>query len=946
MPTLAWARLNRTAFGMATQAWTMPHPQAWTMPVIAVAIWPVLSVVAAQGCGDTDSPVFSAYPGAHLAGPNEAFERFFDREWPPFEDTRYGDGHMGRWITDESGRQAYEYQIDQTKDPNTAYFTSSGNSRDHWHLIGNDRIVATVHNGGYVQLYDWTRGGKIINHWSSREQNYAGGFKFIRVDGRTFNTLWERLPEGATQRRVFGQGYFVKVTRCCGLTVTERIEAPPGDDPVLLSTTTVQNDRDAASDVSAVEFWDVNLHHLTPGLVMTGRQGAVVERQRSELNRKFVMDSRWDDTLGILSTDLSPGDPQTVPGPNEPAQTDYHPKTVFLAALDSLPERYRGFAADQELFFDREGIAGKSPPGLHGAADGRLFAKRSAYGGAALLAFRRDLRLAPKQQVALRYVYGYAAREAIPRLATRYRQAPQQAQRPALELCVPGLPWLGRELLWHSYYLQAGSLYSDFFQAHFVDQGSAYGYLQGLSGAHRDYALFTLPMVYLRPDLAREMLRFSMRSQDHRTGGLPYAHVGFGALTSAVVYGQCSDLDLFLMWALSEYLAATRDMDFLKERLPFYPPTAGASGTVLDHARAAFRHLGESIGVGAHGLIRCGSGDWNDELIALSPKPDITRQKGESSLNAGLATVAMPALAGAIQDADPAFASALRELAAGQACALRKLWTGDWVARGYLGRGDDVLGKDRLFLDAQSFGVLGDVWEPQQVRRIFERIDSLCVRPQRVGAMSLWPPVRRAGVDPGSDTNGGTWAAIDCWLAWAWSRSDPKPAWDFYLSTTLAARAEAYPNCWYGIWSGPDSYNAHYHARPEGTFNFKFTPMTDFPVMNMNRHFGPLLDAIRLAGIEPRDGMIVIDPRMPFDAFAIRLPLIGAAYLLGRHRGYYTPVVQGKFHFAVRPPTGLNAAMALLTVSGRRVPIVTDNKGLVRFEAVAKPGDRITWEIR
>lgn len=835
--------------------------------------------------------------------------------------------------------------MDQRTDPRAEYFTSGGNSRDHWHLIGNDRMVATAHNGGYVQFYDWTRGGKVINRWCPQEKNYSGGFKFIQVDDRAFATLWESLPGEARQRRVFGTGYFEKTTHFRGLIVTERIEAPPNDDPVLLSVTVARNHSDKPLNVTIVEFWDLNLHQLTPGLIMTGRQGNVVHRQRTELNRKFVMDADWRQESGVLSVRIFPTDPQAVPKPHEIAQVDYHPQTVFLAVLDPLPDPFTAYAVDQELFFDGPGINNPCPPGITGAADGRLFSKRSAFGGQAVLAIRRARRIEPQQNVQWRYLFGYTGTTEIPQLVARHKQRTKPLRRPALELAVPGLSWLGRELLWHSYYLQAGSLYSDFFKTHFVDQGSAYGYLQGLTGAHRDFALFTLPMIYLRPDLAKEMLRFTMRSQDHRTGALPYAHTGYGAVSGAVIYGTPSDLDLFFSWALSEYLAATRDLPFLSESVPFYPPSANRVGTVLDHARTAFRHLTDVVGLGPHGLIRCGSNDWNDELIALSPKPDVTRQKGESSLNAGLATVALPALAGAVEEVDAAFALRLRKFAAGQARALKPLGTGDWVARGYLGQADALLGQDRIFLDTQAFGAIGGVWDAPQLKRIFERIDSLCVKPQRVGAMSLWPPVKGPSVDPGSDTNGGTWAAIDAWITWAWSKTDAKRAWDFYLTTTLAARSQAYPTCWYGIWSGPDSYNAHYHARPEGTFNFKFTPMTDFPVMNMNRHAGPLFDAIKLAGIEPRDGRIVVDPRLPSNTFVLRLPLLGIAYRPDGHRGYYNPVVPGTFRFAIRPPSRTDVRRSRWVVSGRITPVVLDDTGLARFEAPGKPGSRITWEL-
>ena len=323
----------------------------------------------------------------------------------------------------------------------------------------------------------------------------------------------------------------------------------------------------------------------------------------------------------------------------------------------------------------------------------------------------------------------------------------------------------------------------------------------------------------------------------------------------------------------------------------------------------------------------------------------VTIWRGESSFNAGLATVALPGFAEAIAPVDAAFAAELRAFAQQQSRALQSLWAGRWVMRGYLGYFGALLGKDRIFLDTQAFPAMAGVWDEAQIKTLFDTIHSLCVAPQPAGALSMWPPMKGPLLDSGSDTNGGTWAAIDSWIAWAWSKHDPKRAWDFYLKTTLAAHAEAYPDIWYGIWSGPDSYNAHYHARPGETFNVTFTPMTDFPVMNSNRHSGPLLDAIKFAGIEPRGDCIVIDPRMPSDSFAIRLPLIGVAYLPGRCRGYYAPTVNGAFRFAIRPPAAVDPASLTLKVNGNTVPIALDDSGRLRFEAPGSKAAKITWEI-
>ena len=157
-------------------------------------------------------------------------------------------------------------------------------------------------------------------------------------------------------------------------------------------------------------------------------------------------------------------------------------------------------------------------------------------------------------------------------------------------------------------------------------------------------------------------------------------------------------------------------------------------------------------------------------------------------------------------------------------------------------------------------------------------------------------------------------------------------------------RAEAYPDIWYGIWSGPDSFNAFYADRPGETFNWSVTPMTDFPVMNMNRHSGPLLDVIRLCGIDPAGPSIRISPKLPFDQFCLKLPLIGVAYLPDRHRGFYRPVAAGSFPFEIKLPGNLDCDNFQILVQGVERE-VSCRDGHVAFEVAAQVGDAIRWEI-
>jgi hypothetical protein len=615
---------------------------------------------------------------------------------------------------------------------------------------------------------------------------------------------------------------------------------------------------------------------------------------------------------------------------------DYYPKTVFLAALDALPAGYRGYCTDKRVFFGSAGI--ESPPGAAGSGDGALSCGR----GNGILAMRREIGLEPGEKQTLRYVFGYADKDDVPCLA---RIAPEPGTRAAVEFVAPDAPGVQRELAWHSYYLQAGTIYSDYYESHIVDQGSAYGYLHGLSGASRDFALFILPMVYIRPDLAKDMLRFCARLQRGGDGKLPYGLVGHGCVRGYGVHSKSSDLDLFFLWAASEYLAATQDLAFLHEPIPFYPRSANVSGTFLEHCRAAFDHLEQRVGLGPHGLLRCGTGDWNDVLLGYSRFSPLTVWRGESALNAGLAAMVLPRIADAVEHADAALAAKMRGFARVQSAALEAMWAGDWLMRGYLGYGEAALGRDRIFLDAQPFPVLAGLWDAERRTRLFDTIQTRCVAPQRAGALCLWPPMKGPLLEPGSDTNGGTWAAIDGWLAWAWSLHDPRRAWDFFRSTTLAARAEAYPGVWYGVWSGPDSYNAHYHPRPGETFQLNATPMTDYPVMNMNRHASPLFAALKMAGIDPRGDTVVIDPHLPFDTFAIRTPLLGVAYMPRATRGYYRPVAKGTFRFAVRPPAGLPTEPIALSINGQPATFQLDDSGRIRFEAQGTTRHEVRWEV-
>lgn len=819
----------------------------------------------------------------------------------------YGSGNFGRWVEDGDGNPAYDCDPGRT-------------GHDQWHLIGNDRISATMHTGGYLQVYDWSRGGKLLNRWDPANGCLAGGFVRVTAGEACWTTLRHQLPPGAVQHIRWGMGYGEKRTETPALRILERYEGGPGNAPWIEGRVTVEPLCDSAVPVRVAAVWGVALHQLTAAPIMTHGLDRWYDRWRARLNRRFRLQFERD-AQGVTVRYIPRG---KAPHPDKPTWTDWHPPAIRVASLDGADRLWFTTANDEASSDLNTHLSPMSDDTMRSSPD-----KVKAY---ATIAIEGGRSTASNRTTNLQARFG--AETPCGTIAKHPENTPLQTR-------IHNHDWLDRELKWHGYYLQAGIYWSDYFESHFIDQGSAYSYLQGASGAPRDFALFILPMVYLRPDIAKDALRHLFRSQSAKDGKFPYAHTGHGVVSGALVHSFSSDLDLFVLWALAEYLGATGDRAFLEEPLHYYPKSAGKEGAVLEHAKDAFVHLLEKVGCGRHGLLRCGTGDWNDVLLAFSRLPPLTVWRGESALNAGLATVALPALADALGDADPAFSEALRAFARGQAAALAPLWTGQWMARGYLGYGEALLGHDRLFLDAQAFPVLGGIWDSARAQTLFRHIQKACVDPQPAGALCLYPPMKGLLLDPGSDTNGGTWAAIDAWTAWAWATVDPEAAWQFFLSTTMAARAEAYPDTWYGIWSGPDSFNAHYHLRAAETFNLNATPMTRYPVMNMNRHAGPLLDIIKFAGMGPRDGRFVFDPVLPLPEYSVAFPLAGITReSSGTMEGYFTPTQDGPFRFAVRGVPG-----GTLAVNGNPTPVAPCSEGMWHFEAHGTANHPITWRV-
>ena len=699
-------------------------------------------------------------------------------------------GSFGEWTQDGDGLACFDLRGEAVRG-------------DVWHQVGNDRVTATAHADGSVTLYSWEEG-------------------LVRL------TLPARLAAPASLQTRFGFGYTEWRRREAELLTTRRFWAPFGEAPGLRIDVTLEGQLPPyhwerwrfapfpfligglmSRFIPAPRGATRRERLLWNAMLATSTLSrAATDAVRRALGWRLRLRPRFDPALGAVL--LEPANASS-----EPSQRSLLPRlpgVLFVAVLGEggvRPHlRMRGRSTEVEL----------------------------------------EISLAPgSREARLSFAVGFAPHghvsEAISELGRAAAHESAARWRGVWRLDLPSASALERETAWHAMYLRSAQVRDTVLGCRYLPQGSAYSYIHGLQGAPRDYAIASIPLTFVDPEGARELLRLCLHLV-RRDGALHYAHVGAGVPTSAGVHAAPSDLPLFLLWAVTDLVWATRDRSFLEEARP----------ALL----RAWRYLQEGVGLGPHGLLRVGSGDWNDPITAFAPSRRAFHRDGESSFNSAMAAYVLPRAAELLPEAG----DAMRALAGNLREATAATWAGAWFLRGYDGLGGGI-GRDHLFLDANAFCLVARIGTQAQRQTLVESITSRCDEPSPIGPTILdRPHPVRAGLLPaGWDVNGGVWAFIGALSVWGLALHDPVRAWRSLEKQTLANHARTYPEIWYGIWSGPDAFNSHFGDRPGETYVQPATPMREFPVMNSNAHAGPLLGLLKLLGIEATPNGVIVQPR-------------------------------------------------------------------------------------
>jgi cellobiose phosphorylase len=560
--------------------------------------------------------------------------------------------------------------------------------------------------------------------------------------------------------------------------------------------------------------------------------------------------------------------------------------------------------------------------------------------------------LKPGESKTLRFVFGYAkarsaakiVAELIAARADRLEATAATWGREMPGLLVPESPWMDRELKWDYYAVASASLYDGYYQRHFIPQGGHYLYANGWNGATRDTAAYVQSLIYYRPEQAREILEFMMRSQE-RSGRLFYDLEGFGH--RYLMPYRPSDLDLWFINAMTEYLFATRDFDFLDLEVPFYPKEKGETGTVYEHLRRSFTHLVEEVGIGKHGLVKLKFHDWNDEMVFLvcGPHPlDIllTARDGGSTLNTGMAIEILPRFAElAEMRGDMKSAGRARAWVEQLRPALREQWRGRYFNRAYSALGREY-GADYIHLEGQIWPLLaGNVLTEEQTATLLQEIKTQLIDPSVLGMTISSTLEGKMFIKPGEMEEGGIWPAMNGPAMVALSRYQPGLAWQEFKKNSLAWHGEQYPKIWFGIWGGPDSWNSAASARPGETVKNPILALSaqQWPVMNTHSHCQWLWAAARLAGLNPTAQGYLIDPKIPgkfsFSSAVAAIAADGAGW-----HGSFRLQSDGKIRVRVKEPGGPYRVLAA------GVPVEAKAaQGWIEFELPLQKDQPASWAV-
>jgi len=499
---------------------------------------------------------------------------------------------------------------------------------------------------------------------------------------------------------------------------------------------------------------------------------------------------------------------------------------------------------------------------------------------------------------------------------------------------------------------------------HILSQGHVYQYIVGFQGAARDPLQHVFPFVLSDPTILKEIIRYTLK-EVQEGGEIPYGITGNGMIMPAP--WKPSDLELWLLWVASEYVLASRDKDFLNEEIPTYPIHGRKAGkaSVKELLKLCHVHFSQHTGKGKHGLQRLSNGDWNDMVVIGSyteEQQNEIRAKAESVLNSAMAIKVLSYFAEMLRFvSEDALALEVMEYSNSLKKAVHDQWTGKWFKRAWLTEEIGWIGEDRMWLEPQPWIIIGNTADKQQEEILMTSLNELVRKPSKIGATLHSKPLYERVNPVGMGTNAGIWPSINGTLVWALSLVDKNAAWDEWKKNSLAKHAEEYPKVWYGIWSGPDTYNSEYSKYPGQTIFDEFyltgnpadhstelelggLNWTDWPVFNLHPHAWPLFNTKHLIGVEFTKEGLEITPSLPFEQYEYSTPILGFKKDQKGYSGWYAPKKEGTWTITITLSTEDLNRLTSITINGKTQSLII-REGKIVFTGTSEAEKPLKWIV-
>ena len=709
---------------------------------------------------------------------------------------------IGRWKSDMDHMPCFEYTGDLPYVMKLEDGTPVKLPADPWFLLGNYRFTMFAHVSGEYELISGQRAWARINQGEQKNSGVNSSVFTLNGVPYALTGMNSLAAEAENCERTFGCGFanyaycidHVKINRNLSVKPSTRVDNGAS---AFLLTVTFQNDGAETADCSYEESVGANYETIQ-------FQKTPEEELSVRYRNQYVEDRK--NGLSVIQITAQSEDPLLAVDREAMSKHDLYPPQLFMKSL----------SGDIGVFGDEK-----------------------------LLCAGGSFVLAPGEKKSIQMIIGYSFEYGISKKESICAElaggegvsGPEGAFAADWQKMIPDFAeekdeTLQRELRWHVYNLEAMATYSEYYDETKIPQGTIYDYHWGQHASARDNFQHALPLVYYHPELAKSVLRYMMK-RTTPFGEIRLIEYGNGYVDNDRYF--TSDQQLYFFLLLSEYLRVTGDYAFMAESLQPYPAHEQKEMTVAEFTQSCFFFLRDTIGTGAHGLVKLLNSDWNDAVYYIVKVPyNNVFLTGESHMNTAMAVSIFETLIPQLEKAE-AYSGILTKL-----CESMKLYRSR-ILKAYLEDLGDRSFPRRMYFNGRSYGDDNMFLEPQgftlQIRELsedrkrllYEEMNKRVYRGEKLGAREQEnPEFEDDHFEMGSRENGGFWWALNGPVIIGVSQFDPEEARRLLKRMTLQNFSEVFPEYWSSYWSAADNQESSLikeEGLPDQTIDYSAIPV-------------------------------------------------------------------------------------------------------------------------